>query len=122
MIADKNTGKTPRELSYVLKVWQTVAIIALLVISILIVRVAFNVLLMAMAGSLIAVYFHGLADMIERRTKMKHRIAMIISIAGSFVLIGLLLWFIGSKIVTQVGELNNTLPHTISTAKAKLAE
>jgi predicted PurR-regulated permease PerM len=122
MIADKNLGKTPKELPYVLKVWQTVAIIALLVVTILVIRVAFNVLLMAMAGSLIAVYFHGLADMIERRTKLNHKFAMIISIAGSFIFIGILLWFIGSKIVTQVGELSNTLPHTVHTAKAKLAE
>jgi predicted PurR-regulated permease PerM len=122
MIADKNTGKTQKELSYVLKVWQTVAIIALLVVTILVIRVAFNVLLMAMAGFLIAVYFHGLADMIERRTKLKHTFAMIISITGSFILIGVVLWFIGSKIVTQVGELSNTLPHTVHTAKARLAE
>jgi predicted PurR-regulated permease PerM len=122
MNPESNTGKTTKELSYVLKVWQTVAIIALLVVSILVIRVAFNVLLMAMAGSLMAVYFHGLADMIQRRTKWKHTFCMFISTIGSLILIGVLLWFIGTKIVTQVGELNNKLPHTVYTAKAKLAE
>jgi len=47
---------------------------------------------------------------------------MTISIAGSVILLGLLLWFMGSKIQTQVTELSDKLPHTISTAKAKLAE
>ena len=45
---------------------------------------------------------------------------MIISIAGTFIVLGVLLWFIGAKIQTQVAQLSNTLPHTISTAKAKL--
>ncbi|PIG97913.1 hypothetical protein CS542_06660 [Pedobacter sp. IW39] len=31
-------------------------------------QVAFNVLLMILAGALIAVYFHGFGDLIERKT------------------------------------------------------
>ena len=81
---DTNTGK--QELTYIAKVWHTVAIVALLVIVVLIIRVAFNVLLMALAGALIAVYFHGLGDAIQRRTKLNRRWAMIISIAGSFII------------------------------------
>jgi len=118
----KSADITKKELSYTVKVWQTVAIVALLVVGILIARVAFNVLLMALAGSLIAVYFHGLGDFIQRRTRLSRRLAMTISIAGTIIILGVLLWFIGAKIQTQVAELSNTLPHTISTAKAKLAE
>jgi predicted PurR-regulated permease PerM len=111
---------TKKELSYIAKVWQTVAIATLLVVFILIARVAFNVLLMALAGSLMAVYFHGLADLIQRKTRLNRTVAMLISVAGSIAILGLLLWFIGAKIQSQVTQLNNTLPHTISTAKAKL--
>jgi predicted PurR-regulated permease PerM len=113
---------TPRELTYIEKVWHTVAIVALLVILILITRVAFNVLLMALAGSLIAVYFHGLGDVIQRITKFNRLISMIISITGSVIILGLLVWFMGSKIQNQVAALSDTLPHTISSAKAKMAE
>ncbi len=123
MAEDKKPAPVkPKELSYTLKVWQTVAIIALFVVGILIIRVAFNVLLMVLAGSLIAVYFHGLGDAIQKKIKMSRTLAMTISIAGSIILLGLLLWFMGSKIQTQVAELSNKLPHTISTAKAKLGE
>ncbi len=118
----KNTDDSKKELSYSAKIWQTVAIVALLVIAILIVRVAFNVLLMALAGCLIAVYFHGLGDIVQRKTRLSRKYAMLISIAGTIILIGASLWFIGAKIQTQVAELSNTLPHTISTAKAKLNE
>jgi predicted PurR-regulated permease PerM len=117
---NKAAGPAKNELSYVVKVWQTVAIAALLIVVILIARVAFNVLLLALAGSLIAVYFHGLGDFIQRRTRLSRKWAMLISVAGTIVIICGLTWFIGAKIQTQVTELSNSLPHTISTAKAKL--
>lgn len=110
-----------KELSYIQKVWRTVAIVALLVGVILVARVAFNVLLMALAGSLIAVYFHGLGDVIQRFTRMQRKWAMIISIVASFLILGILLWFMGTKIEVQIGQLSNTLPHTVSTVKAKLS-
>jgi predicted PurR-regulated permease PerM len=122
----KDDKQTPtvikKELSYIQKVWYTVAIVALLVGIILIARVAFNVLLMALAGSLIAVYFHGLSDLIERKTRMNHKFAMTISVVVSILILGVLLWFMGTKISTQIAELSNSLPHTVSTVKAKLAE
>jgi predicted PurR-regulated permease PerM len=55
-------------------------IVALLVVVILIARVAFNVVLMVMAGALISTFFHGLGDLIERKTKLKRRWAMLISV------------------------------------------
>ena len=104
------------------RVWQTVAIVCFFVVVILIVRVAFDVLLMALAGVLIAVYFHGLGDLIERKTRLSRRLSMILSTAGTFIIIGGLIWFVGTKIQTQVAELSNTLPHTISVTKAKLGK
>jgi len=118
----KPTEKQKKELTYIAKVWQTVGIVALLVGAILIARVAFNVLLMVLAGILIATYFHGLADMIQRRTRMNRKIAMAISTVGTFILIGVLLWFMGTKIQVQVNQLSAGLPHTISNVKAQLSK
>jgi len=111
-----------KELSYIQKVWHTIAIVALLVGVILIARVAFNVLLMALAGSLIAVYFHGFGDIIQRRTRLSRKFAMIISVVSSFLIIGVLLWFMGTKVQVQIAQLSNSLPHTVSTFKAKLGQ
>lgn len=113
---------TRKELSYIEKVWHTVAIVALLVVVILIARVAFNVLLMVLAGVLISVYFHGLGDIIERRTRFSRRICMILSVAISFIIIALLLWFMGTKIQGQIAVLNDTLPQTINTFKEKMSQ
>jgi len=118
----KPTETIKKELSYIEKVWHTVAIASLLVIFILVARVAFNVLLMALAGSLIAVYFHGLADLIDRKTRLSRRLGMIISVAVTILIVSVLLWFIGAKVQSQIAQLSNSLPHTINSAKAKLAE
>ncbi len=118
----KPADPSKTELTYSAKVWQTVAIVALLVVGILVVRVAFNVLLMALAGSLIAVYFHGLGDLIQQKTKLKRKYAMIISVVGTFIVIGLSLWFIGARIQSQVTQLNDNLPRNIHTAKVKLSQ
>lgn len=119
---NSSSDNTNKELSYIQKVWQTVAIVALLVVVILIARVAFNVLLMILAGALIAVYFHGFGDLIERKTKLNRRLSMIISVGGSFVFLGTLLWFMGSKMQDQISVLSDSLPNTITAAKVKMDE
>jgi hypothetical protein len=88
--SDNLNKKAP---SYAVKVWQTTAIVSLAIITILILRVAFNILLMALAGVLIAVYFHGLAGMITAKTKMHRKLALFTSIAGSIVLLAAISWF-----------------------------
>ncbi|WCT12709.1 AI-2E family transporter [Mucilaginibacter jinjuensis] len=111
-----------KELTYIQKVWHTVAIVALLVVVILIARVAFNVLLMVLAGALISTYFHGLGDIIQRKTKWGRKPAMYLSVVGTFIIVAALLWFMGANIQTQVKELSDTLPHTVANFKSKLAE
>jgi predicted PurR-regulated permease PerM len=119
---DKETDNSiKKELSYTVKVWQTTAIVCLSLTIILILRVAFNILLMALAGVLIAVYFHGVAGMISAKTKMSRKLALFISIAGTIVLIVATTWFVGSKIQRQVAELSNTLPQTIKLARVKIS-
>jgi predicted PurR-regulated permease PerM len=120
---DKNTEKSiKKEISYTVRVWQTTAIVCLTLIIILIVRVAFSVLLMSLAGALIAIYFHGLADLIQRKTRIKKKLSLLISIAGTIMILFGLTWVVGSKIQRQVTELSTTLPKTLNTAKAKIAE
>ena len=47
---------------------------------------------------------------------------MLISVISTFVLLSLLLWFMGAKIQNQVEELAKTLPSTVNTAKVQLAQ
>lgn len=123
MAEEKNTpGKVKNELSYIGKVWQTIGIVALFIAVILIARVAFNVLLMVLAGVLIATYFHGLADLIQRHTRLKRGFCMLISTVGTFILIGVLLWFMGTKIQVQINQLSTNFPHILNNVKAQLSK
>jgi predicted PurR-regulated permease PerM len=121
-VMDKEPEKIiKKEISYTVRVWQTTAIVCLTLIIILIVRVVFSVLLMAMAGALIAVYFHGLADLIMRKTKLKKRASLAVSIAATTIILVGLTWIIGAKIQRQVVELSSSLPQTIHAARSKMA-
>ena len=110
-----------KELSHAAKVWRTTAIICLFIAILLILRIAFNILLMAFAGVLIAVYFQGLAEFIENKLKISKRLAFIYSITSTILLIVLLTWFIGATIQRQALELSDALPNTINTAREKLS-
>ncbi len=113
MISTQNNTPEDNNL-YVKRVFIAAGIVALLAIVILIVKVAFNVLLMVLAGTLIAVYFNGLADLIERHTPLQRRASMLISVIGSFIIIGLLFWFMGTKIQQQVSALSEDFPAMVT--------
>lgn len=104
------------------KVWITVGIIALLVILIFILKAAFDVLLMVFAGSLISIYFHGLADMIENKFKWKRFWCMTLSIASTFIVAGLLFWFLGARISEQISDISKEIPTLVDSAENKLKE
>lgn len=99
---------------------QKLGMTALLVIVILLVRATFNVFLMVLAASLIALYFHGLAGLIVRKLKLSRKWAMGFSIGGTFILVGLLFWLIGSKVQAQAQELSSSLPTMVEQAKSQL--
>lgn len=111
-----------KEYSFLQKVWITAGIIALIVVVLLLLKATFSVLLLILAGSLIAVYFRGLSGLIERKTKWKRPVCLVISIAGSLILIALLFWLIGAKVQAQIAEMSDTLPKTIEKTKQQLSQ
>ncbi|GAA4778932.1 AI-2E family transporter [Olivibacter ginsenosidimutans] len=102
------------------KVWITVGVITLLVIIIFILKAAFNVLLMVFAGALLAVYFHGLANLLERKIKIGHRWCLLVGVILTLLLIGALFWFLGAKISLQVGELTQDMPKILASVENRL--
>lgn len=99
-----------------------VAIVALFVIVILLLKSTFSVLLMILAAIIIALYFHGLAGLIERRAKMPRKWSMFFSIAGTFLILTLLFWLIGSKVQSQIATLSDKLPQMVDQAKSQLSQ
>ncbi|WP_018614549.1 AI-2E family transporter [Segetibacter koreensis] len=113
-------AKSEHKYTFPQKVWITGGIFGLIAVLLLFLKATFNVLLLILAGSLIALFFRGLSDLIERKTKWKQGICLSISTLGSVLLIVLLFWLIGAKVQSQIAELSDTLPSTVQNAKEQL--
>jgi predicted PurR-regulated permease PerM len=111
-----------KEYSFPQKVWITGGILALIVVLLLLLKATFNVLLLILAGTLIAVFFRGLSGLIEQKTKWNPKLCLAFSVIATLVLIVLLFWMMGSKVQTQAEELSKTLPSTIDKAKGELSK
>lgn len=104
------------------KVWIATGIIAFVAVLLMIIAVTFNVFLLILAGSLIAIFFRGISDFIERKTNWNESLCVAISIIGTIFIVSGLFWLIGFKIQSQMAELIETLPKTIENAKSTLNE
>ena len=114
------TARKEDQYSFPQKIWMAGGIFAFITIIILLFRATFSVLLLILAGALIAVYFRGLSDLICRKTKWKPGICLATSVFFSIILLALIFWLIGAKLQTQITALTDTLPTTIENAKSKL--
>ena len=108
--------------SFKRKVWVGASIVALFVIVIWILKATFNVLLFVLAGALIALYFHGLSALLQRKLHMQRTASKIVSTLGSLALLILFLWFAGDRIQQQVEELSKTLPSAFDELKSRVNE
>jgi predicted PurR-regulated permease PerM len=111
-----------KEYSFPQKIWIAGAILAFIVVVLLLLKATFNVLLLMLAGTLIAVFFRGLSDLIERKTKWSSKLSLTFSVIATLVIIILLFWMMGAKVQAQAEELSQTLPSTFEKAKTELSK
>ena len=108
--------------TFVGKVWITVGIVSLTVVILLLFKTLFSVLLMALAGIMMASYFYGCASLLEKWLHLPSKIAVFISVSLNFIIPGLFFWLVGARLQQQVSELADTLPSTIENAKVWLTK
>lgn len=106
--------------SFISKVWITASIVALITVLLLIVKATFSVLLLVLAGALIALYFHGLAKLIQRKTGLGNTPGLLISTIGSIILLGAFLWFAGDRIAKETDKLAETIPSAYEEVKDQI--
>lgn len=116
------TGNDSTTKTFQQKVWTACAVAALFVIVIWFFKATFNVLLLILAGVLIAAYFHGLSGLIHRNIKLPEKASLAISVIGSLLLLILFFWLAGAKISQQANEMSDTLPSTIGAFKSQLSQ
>lgn len=106
--------------SFVQKVWIVGGIFALIASALLLFKTTFSVFVLVLGGSLIAVYFRGLSELIQKKTHWKKWIAMTISIGGTLLFLAGIIWLIGSEAQSQMSQLTKSLPNTYENAKEYL--
>lgn len=115
-----STSHQDRRHSFTAKVWITASIVALITVLVLIFKATFSVLLLVLAGALIALYFHGLAKLIERKVGLGSTSSLVTSTIGSIALLAGFLWFAGDRIANEAGKLADTIPSAYEKAKEQI--
>lgn len=107
-------------LTFSKKVWIVGGIFSLIIILLLLFKILFSILLLALAGILIAVYFHGCANLLERYFHWNSKLCVVLSVLVNILLLVAFFWFVGARLSQQISELSNTLPSTIQNVKEHL--
>lgn len=103
--------------SFKRKIWVGTSIVAFFVVAIWLLKATFSVLLLVLAGALIALYFHGLARLLQRKLHVPRVASKLLSALGSLALLLLFFWFAGDRIQQQAEELSKTLPSAFNELK-----
>jgi predicted PurR-regulated permease PerM len=111
-----------KQLSFRKKVWIAVSITSLMIVFLFLFQILFSVLLLILAGALIALYFYGVAGIFERKLHCSSKAAIIISVIINVLILAGALWFVGARIQAQTSELAQTLPQTIEQVKEQIGE
>lgn len=99
-----------------------VVFVTILIIVLLVLKETFSVLLMILAASIIALYFYGLADLLQRKIKTSHKWSMFLSFVITFLILFILAWVIGAKIQEQVSNIREQLPQMVEDARSRLSQ
>ncbi|MEI6948609.1 AI-2E family transporter [Paraflavisolibacter sp. H34] len=114
----EGSGKAPQRFSA--RVWTAAGIVALVVTLLWLVKATFSVLLLILAGALIALYFRGLSGLLHRGLHLPEKGSLSIAIMGSLLLVAGFFWLAGNRITQQASQLSEILPSTVEKVKEEL--
>ncbi len=117
---ESNVNLIQDKSDYQKKIWIAGGIIALFVILLLLFKELFSLVLLALAGALFSIYFHGCAGFFQKKLHISAGWSLALSIAINIILLVGFFWFIGARLQQQVAVLTDTLPQTINTAESYL--
>lgn len=121
-MTEKNTLQQKENSNYIKKVWIAGGILLLIIIVFLLFKALFSVILLALAGILIAIYFHGFANVLHRKLHLSQGWSLAISVIFNIILVAAFFWFVGARLKQQVSVLSDTLPKNIQELKGHLQQ
>lgn len=73
-----------------------------------------EVLLLSFAGVLLGIGLRGIADLLRHRLRLPEWSALLISIAGFFLLLGVAAWILGPHLVQGIERLTDDIPQSVA--------
>lgn len=110
------------DIPYQKKVLTAVAIGVLFLIALYIFKTAFNVVLLILAGALIAVYFRGFGLWLSEKTGLSEKASVWIVVGGTILLITLTGWLLGARISEQLSQLTEQIPRSAEDLKNMISQ
>ncbi len=107
---------------YSKKIWIAVSILSLMIISFVLFKIIFNILLLVLAGVLISCYFHGCANIMHTKLHLSKKWSLGISTAINILLLIAFFWFVEARLQQQAAELSDTLPKTIAHLRTQMEQ
>ena len=120
-MADSDDPQQPGKLVFTKKVWIAGGILSLIIVFILLINTLSNIFLLILAGVLVAIYFHGCADILKKYLHCPSRLSVVISIVINILLVIAFFWFVGSRLSGQVSQLSDSLPKIVQQAKVQMS-
>ena len=106
--------------SFANKVWATVGITAFVAILILLIYKTFNVFLLLLAASIIALFFNAVSSKIRAWTGLKDGVSLAVTIILMVLLAGFFFWLVGAEAQIQYKEMQEAVPVMIDNAQEYL--
>ncbi|SHF73615.1 Predicted PurR-regulated permease PerM [Salegentibacter echinorum] len=113
-------NRQKKEPSFVKKVWIVGLIFSLIATTLLIFEATFDMVILVLAGALIACYFRGLSELIQKKLDWNSTVSLAISVIGSFLIIGGIFFLIGATVSSQAEQMQESIPELLDKAEQKL--
>jgi predicted PurR-regulated permease PerM len=106
-----------KEHPFVSKIWMAAGIVTLIIVALMLSWKANQVFLYTLAGAIIAIYFHGFAGLIARKTKVSQKWSLILSIVLSVSFLFGAFFLIGARVTGEAVQFSKEVPGLVEDAK-----
>ncbi|MFN7119482.1 MAG: AI-2E family transporter [Saprospiraceae bacterium] len=104
------------------KVLSAIGIILAVILVLLLIGFAFNVVLLILAGTLVAIFFRGIARWIKQHTPFSYKASLAIAVVGVLSIVILMGFLMAPSISKQADELSRSIPQAIEDLRQKYSD
>src|SRR5690625_1829032 len=117
----ENSERKPQNQASTNQIFKICGIVSLFALGGFLLVSGFNILLLILAGALIAIYFRGLGLWLAEKTKWRESVSAIIVIVGTVLILAVLFWLLGGQIQEQLSILSERLPEAIHKTEERIS-